>query len=105
MENNMSNKPNFYLEPSVKRLVLDEAASRGVSPSTFISVGVRSMIKTDRRLGLDDHMPVGKYKGELIENIVRCDFGYTRWMLAHMETYHFHPEVEEFYDEMREAYR
>lgn len=76
------------LEPILlaRDLTLDEA----------VRLYLRAMVSSsarNRTLTLESEMPMGKYRGELVEVIVRAEPGYISWLIANSTSIKFDPEV------------
>jgi len=76
------------LEPILRerKLTLDD----------FIRLYARSMVTAQEQLkstDLGDEMPIGKYRGESLEVIIRTEPGYIRWLLANSDTFSITPEA------------
>ena len=54
-----------------------------------------------RILKLYDTMPIGKYKGYDIHQIINIDIEYASWMLRHMLSFNFSDDVFRCYDNKR----
>lgn len=74
------------------------ANSRGLTVSEVVQFQMTNFLRrAPQVLGLSDKMPFGKFVGYKIENIVRNEPNYARWMLENITSIRFRDEVYELY--------
>lgn len=68
-------------------------ARRGISLSEYVAVALRAMPKDDVILEFGSIMPLGKYRGALVEPIVQADPAYVLWMNDNVSKVRFARDV------------
>ncbi len=75
---------------------------RGMTLDQAVSLYLRGMVngsERSRAIRLADEMPLGKYRGEIVETIVRGEPGYVRFLFG-CENIRFDPEVYALVEEI-----
>ncbi len=66
---------------------------RGSNLAIYLELQLRAFCKSSAPLRLSDRMPIGKFSGALVEDIVRTDTSYIEWLIGVSTTVSFDPEV------------
>lgn len=75
------------------------ATSRGVGLEDLLRIAIAGTVKIIRTLGLDDILEFGKYRGELVENVIRIDPRYMNWVVGNT-CYGLDEEAQDLLDEI-----
>lgn len=62
------------------------SSQRGVGIEVLIRVALMNLAARHRYYELHSFLTFGKYSGEMMENIIRADPSYVRWMIVNMES-------------------
>lgn len=76
---------------------------RDLELSAFVAVHLQGLVtgaKANRPLALADEMPLGKYKGAVVEDIIRADPKYIAWLLGNAERFGMDTEATELLNEL-----
>lgn len=82
--------------------------TKGLSLDDTVRLYLRAMVTSSERnkaLGLDSEMPFGKYKGELIEVVLRAEPNYVSSLVSNGKSIKFQPEVLELLKEIQSKLR
>jgi hypothetical protein len=85
-------------QPEVQRIIVDvpfevaqnfynTAAERGITPSHFAEVMIRSFTAIKTIYSLTDTIKFGKYAGALVEDLIRADPKYCRWAYGNTDRF------------------
>lgn len=91
---------------SVDATIFTEAsailAARGTDLKRYLTLQITAFTKVGKPVvGLKDKMPLGKYFGAVVEDVVRGDPTYAKWMLSNEGPCDkFLAEVHELYQEL-----
>lgn len=89
---------NPELVPSLERM----AAERNITIDKLINIRLQAMVNAydnQRTLGLTDQMPFGQYKHVVIEDLIKADGRYVRWLYATSEIFELDDEARVFLEE------
>lgn len=78
-------------------------AARELTIDKVIRLYLRSLVTTSKRtgaIGLADEMPIGKFKGEPLETVIRAEPKYVEWLLGKVETFRVTPDALDLIDEL-----
>lgn len=73
---------------------------RGLAPQTLFEIMVRRFSLKEWLFGLQDRMPFGQYKGLLVEDIIRADARYIRWLCGESDKFELSYQAQQFMDDM-----
>lgn len=73
------------LEPGVSEVLNAMSVSRGVDVQTLVRVALRNLVQRSSFYGTETRLSFGKYRGESMETVIRCDPGYVSWALKTFE--------------------
>ncbi len=100
--------PNTYsitLEPDLVETLTALSASRGVDMQTLIRVGLRNLAQRQNFYSLTTVIGFGKYRGEKMETVIRCDPGYVDWMTKNNTSAEFSESALDLLREIQTAGR
>lgn len=67
------------LDPGVADVLKALSDKRGVDVQTLIRVSLRNLAQRTNYYDLGTSLSFGKYRGETMETVIRCDPGYVQW--------------------------
>jgi hypothetical protein len=76
---------------------------RGLSVEEVIRLYLRSLVngaKRSRAVSLSDDMPIGKFKGEKVETVIRAEPGYVSWLAGNIESFKLAPDALALVEEL-----
>lgn len=76
----------IYLTPERAEELITLSVQRGVTVDALLGVALANIKASRRTLCLGDKMPFGKYLGQPVESVVRCDPRYVEWMARTVES-------------------
>ena len=91
------------VDPKLAHRVEEFLAARGLTLDQAVGLYLRAMINTSasaRALRLSDAMPYGKYRGEIIETIVRVQPDYIAYLVASSTQTRWSPDVLRLLEEV-----
>lgn len=89
------------LDSALKKSVIALMKERGTTIETYVRLQLRAMTGDKAMLCLSDKMNFGKYYGEPVEDVVRANPGYIRWIITKAENgCKFGPDVLALLEEM-----
>ena len=80
-------------------------AGRGIDIDTFVRMGLRNVTRKVPFYGLETPLGFGKYRGETLEAVIRCDPTYVIWALQTLERFEIAEEAIALLDEVVTADR
>ena len=91
------------IDPKLAHRVEEFLSARGLTLDQAVGLYLRAMINTSasaRALRLKDAMPYGKYRGEIIETIVRVQPDYIAYLVSNSTQTRWDPEVLRLLEEV-----
>lgn len=85
--------------PSLERM----AVERGISTTQLINVRLTAIVNAynnHRTLNLQDPMPFGQYRGISVENMIRSDVRYVRWLFSESDIFDLDQEALDLIEEL-----
>lgn len=86
----------FNPTPASTELFAEICDRRGIEPSVMFEIMCRHFAVKEFLFGLQDNMPFGKYKGLRIEDIIRADPSYIRWLCGESDKFDLSKAAWEF---------
>lgn len=93
------------LEPDLAKTLTELSEARGVDVQTLVRVGLRNLVQRTNFYSLCTPLAFGKYRGETMETVVRCDPSYVDWMIKTSTTAEFSEVVLDLLKAVNEAGR
>lgn len=91
------------LDETLVKRVNDVLGARGTDLATYVRLQLRAFRSAMSLLSLDDKMPIGKYTGELVEDICRADPSYVEWLAANATSAKFDVDVLDLLSSLSDA--
>ncbi len=79
------------------------AAERGIDVNDLVNTRLRAMVysfENGRELGLNDPMPFGMYRGTPVEQMIRSDPRYVRWLHGESEIFQLNEPARRLLEEL-----
>jgi len=81
----------------------DALKERGIDLGSYIRMGLRNLAGKVSFYKLGDQLQFGKYRGETLETVIRCDPGYASWAAKNMEKFVMEEAALDLLEQMGKA--
>lgn len=69
---------------------------RGLTVPMVVSLYLRTLVNGHRKscpVKLHEPLPIGKFKGETLETVIRAEPGYVAWLTGNVESFRLDPDA------------